>query len=442
MKFALLNNERIEPQKGIKNAICPVCKEPVEACCGPVRIHYWRHKQNHKQHCDPWWENETEWHRQWKDNFPKECQEIIMHDEKTGEKHVADVKTKTGIVLEFHHSSMNEDEQDSREQFYKNMIWVVDARQYYDRFKKYIDMLNHSKINKNYFYMHIDYYEEHINCFPKRWLEATVPVIFDFGIYYKTDDDYDKQKKWLWCVFPEKYQENLGYSYDETICGLYLKKETFINQVSNFDKFYSNIVISELEQLKKQIDAKKLEEERRFKEELRRQEEFAKRQRQELFNIKYPKEEKWRNAISNIKLNIKDNKLNPIKLQISKDGEILDYNNHKYNGKKYMIIGVKSYSAEYNGKNYIKNDVLILVQNNNEIITAIINVPTYILKGSGWYDSYGLLDGNYNYYIRTMTTIPYYDKYALWSEDDDRIWTTKKLKEDLEYIEKNYDKIK
>ena len=439
MKFALLNNERIEPQKGIKNAICPICGEVVIPKCGKIKIHHWSHKS--RQNCDPWWENETEWHRKWKDNFPNECQEVIHYD-KTGEKHVADVKTKTGIFLEFQHSSMSVEEQYSREHFYKNMLWIVDARQYYDRFKKYLYLLDHCKNNKNYFYMKIDYFEEHKNCFPKRWLEANVPVIFDFGIYYKFDDDYDKQKKWLWCVFPEKYQENLGYSYDETICGLYLKKETFINQVSNFDKFYSNIVISELEQLKKQIDAKKLEEERRFKEELRRQEEFAKRQRQELFNIKYPKEKIWRDAIFNIKMDIESKRLNPIKLYISKNGEIIDDNKHKYNGNKYMILGVKSYPAEYNGNSYTKNDVLLLIQSNNEIITAIINVPSYILKGSGWYDSYGLLDGNYNYYIRTMTTIPYYDKYALWSEDDDRIWTTKKLKEDLEYIEKNYDKIK
>ena len=67
-----------------------------------------------------------------KNNFLKECQEIIMYDVKTGEKHIADVKTRTGIIIEFQHSPMNIKEQYSREQFYKNMIWIVDARQYYD----------------------------------------------------------------------------------------------------------------------------------------------------------------------------------------------------------------------------------------------------------------------------------------------------------------------
>ena len=84
------------------------------------------------------WENETNRHRQWKNKFPVDCQEIIMHDNVTGEKHVADVQTKTGIVLEFQHSSMNIVEQQSREKFYKNMIWIIDSRKYYDKFKQYI----------------------------------------------------------------------------------------------------------------------------------------------------------------------------------------------------------------------------------------------------------------------------------------------------------------
>lgn len=88
-----------------------------------------------------------------KNNFLKECQEIIMYDVKTGEKHIADVKTRTGIIIEFQHSPMNIKEQYSREQFYKNMIWIVDARQYYDKFKQNIKFLNHCKCGKNYFYI-------------------------------------------------------------------------------------------------------------------------------------------------------------------------------------------------------------------------------------------------------------------------------------------------
>jgi hypothetical protein len=53
--------------------------------------------------CDHWWESETQWHRNWKNEFPESWQEIV-HTSENGEKHVADVKTENGIVLEFQHS--------------------------------------------------------------------------------------------------------------------------------------------------------------------------------------------------------------------------------------------------------------------------------------------------------------------------------------------------
>ena len=61
MRFALLNDEKIEAQKGIKNAVCQFCGKIVIPKCGQVKIHHWAHKT--KENCDPWWENETEWHR-------------------------------------------------------------------------------------------------------------------------------------------------------------------------------------------------------------------------------------------------------------------------------------------------------------------------------------------------------------------------------------------
>lgn len=435
MKYALLNNKRIEPQKGIKDAICPCCGELVIPKCGDIKIHHWAHKS--KENCDPWWENETEWHRQWKDNFHKECQEIVMHDETTGEKHVADIKTQTGIVLEFQHSPISPEEQYSREQFYKNMIWIVDARKYYERFKKYLYLLEHCKNNKSYFYMHIDYYEEHINCFPKRWLESSVPVVLDYGIYDSTDDDYSKQKKWLWCIFPEKYTDDNKYNFSKKICGLYLKKENFINAVSNSKTFYPNIVISELEQLKVQYEKEKLEQEKKSQEEIRKQEEQYKQQQHELYKTKYPKEEKWRNAISYIKIKISENKSKLKKLYVSTNGEILDYDGHIYNNKKCIVLGIKSYPANYKGKEYTKNELLLLIQDDDKMITTTINIPSSILNGPSWLD-YTLLYGSYNCYIRTLTVTPHYDKYSVWFKDEDRLWTTQKLKNDLEYIEKEF----
>ena len=72
MKFALSNDERIEASKGAKG-VCPSCGSELIAKCGEIVIHHWAHKKK----CDDyWWENETQWHRNWKNKFPDEWQEI------------------------------------------------------------------------------------------------------------------------------------------------------------------------------------------------------------------------------------------------------------------------------------------------------------------------------------------------------------------------------
>jgi hypothetical protein len=94
------------------------------AKCGEVRVWHWAHKG--RLLCDPWWENETEWHRAWKERFPADWQEII-HTAENGERHIADVKTDAGWVIEFQYSYIEPGERRSREAFYPKMIWVVDG---------------------------------------------------------------------------------------------------------------------------------------------------------------------------------------------------------------------------------------------------------------------------------------------------------------------------
>ncbi len=40
---------------------------------------------------------------------------------------MADVRTDKGLVIEFQHSYINPEERRQRENFYKNMIWIVDG---------------------------------------------------------------------------------------------------------------------------------------------------------------------------------------------------------------------------------------------------------------------------------------------------------------------------
>jgi competence protein CoiA len=123
MRFALIDGQREEAQPGLSGN-CPTCGNPMVAKCGEVRMRHWAHQGSRR--CDPWWEPETEWHRAWKGQFPDSWQEVI-HQAQTGEKHIADVKTDRGWVIEFQHSYLNPEERRSREAFYPKLIWVVDG---------------------------------------------------------------------------------------------------------------------------------------------------------------------------------------------------------------------------------------------------------------------------------------------------------------------------
>lgn len=125
MKFAIVNGARHEPEKGLVGN-CPNCGNLMIAKCGLKIIHHWSHKG--KLECDLWWENETEWHRNWKGHFPANWQEVVHKDESTGERHVADVKTDEEWVIEFQHSFLKLEERNSRNNFYKKLVWVVDGK--------------------------------------------------------------------------------------------------------------------------------------------------------------------------------------------------------------------------------------------------------------------------------------------------------------------------
>ena len=123
MKYALLDGVKTTAIKGLKGQ-CQLCEAEVVAKCGDIKVHHWAHKS--KIECDKWWDSETPWHRNWKNCVPVEWQEIV-HKDANGEKHIADIKTPHGLVVEFQHSHISKEERDSREYFYEHMIWIVDG---------------------------------------------------------------------------------------------------------------------------------------------------------------------------------------------------------------------------------------------------------------------------------------------------------------------------
>lgn len=123
MKFALAIGQRHQAQPNLSGK-CPACGHPMVAKCGSVRVWHWAHQGIRV--CDAWWEQETEWHRNWKGQFPETWQEIVFQAE-DGEKHIADVRTDHGWVVEFQHSYIKPQERQSRDLFYRKLVWVVDA---------------------------------------------------------------------------------------------------------------------------------------------------------------------------------------------------------------------------------------------------------------------------------------------------------------------------
>lgn len=179
MRYADVGGEKLEAQPKLKGT-CRNCGGEMVAKCGRVKVWHWSHKS--QPPCDPWWESETEWHRNWKDNFPKEWQEIIHQDTVTGEKHIADVKNPFGLVIEFQHSTMPLEEMQAREAFYGEMIWIVDGLRG-DLDKNYFNMgLNHSPIQKNPLAYAVHWWGK--SRLLHNWGESKAKVYIDFGDEY------------------------------------------------------------------------------------------------------------------------------------------------------------------------------------------------------------------------------------------------------------------
>lgn len=175
MKYAIVNGSKTEAQPKLKGT-CNFCGSEMIARCGRHKIWHWAHKS--KVDCDPWWESEGEWHRNWKNHFPVEWQEVIHIDQITGEKHIADVKNPFGLVIEFQNSNIKPEEMESRENFYKEMIWVVNGHRD-DLTESYFNMGLRGPIQNNPLAYQVKWYGK--SKFLPNWGNSKVKVYLDFG---------------------------------------------------------------------------------------------------------------------------------------------------------------------------------------------------------------------------------------------------------------------
>jgi competence protein CoiA len=192
VRYAIINDERSEATKGAKGE-CPSCGAEMIARCGELRVDHWAHKG--RRHCDTWWENETDWHRAWKDEFPKEWQEVI-HYADDGEKHIADVKTPQGWVLEFQHSAIKSEERMARTEFYPKLVWIVDGTRRKNDYKQFFsDVADLGSLDTK---PPIQKIFKGFSRLLSEWDGLSSPVFVDFG-HLETNPDA------LWCLLPIRH---------------------------------------------------------------------------------------------------------------------------------------------------------------------------------------------------------------------------------------------
>lgn len=196
MQYAIVDSYRLSAAPRLRGS-CPHCGSPVLAKCGSRRVWHWSHLG--KKHCDRWWEPETEWHRGWKAHFPDDWHEV-GHYAPDGERHVADLKSPHGLVVEFQHSAISDKERAARTDFYGNMVWVVDGlRRKRDRPRFAKSIFDWGNQGRNPWTLFNPEW-----ALPNEWLECSVPVFFDFGPGdVRAPGDPEPRPAHLWCLLPK-----------------------------------------------------------------------------------------------------------------------------------------------------------------------------------------------------------------------------------------------
>lgn len=162
--------------------MCQYCGSTMISKCGPLTQWHWAHKT--RVQCDHWWEPETAWHRKWKNQFPKSWREKVRFNN-SGEKHIADLWINQKRVVEFQHSYLRQADLESREEFYDDMVWIVDGLRYKagDRRNKPDAGIFEINLCRKIREIPLTYTFNWISRCKlfERWILAKKPVFMDFG---------------------------------------------------------------------------------------------------------------------------------------------------------------------------------------------------------------------------------------------------------------------
>lgn len=130
MLFALVDGIKSEATPK-QVGVCPLCEEKVISKCGEINVWHWAHQKG--VGCDHWYEPESDWHYHWKQTFGIENSEVVI--KKDGKRHIADIFTKSRVVIELQNSPITKPIIKQREDFYgERMIWVLNGVHFADNF--------------------------------------------------------------------------------------------------------------------------------------------------------------------------------------------------------------------------------------------------------------------------------------------------------------------
>lgn len=233
MLFAWNDGVKIRAEKKVVG-FCPDCQAEMIPKCGTIITPHWAHKT--LIDCDTWSEGETEWHREWKGNFPPE--EVEVSITKDGKRHRADVHLQSPVgkvrTIEFQHSSISVDEIECREKFYgkEDMMWVFDAKAAYESRRFWFE--NSGKTTADGKKLRVSDWKHG----KKSILACDAVVILDFGKAESSERQPDPQH-WMFRVVSmgtywreNEWDGQINVSERMSVTGYFRTREQFLSTFS------------------------------------------------------------------------------------------------------------------------------------------------------------------------------------------------------------------